>query len=207
MAKKRDQIKLTRGGGRRASSRSERVMNVATNGRDGWPHVTALWFVMRGAEPWIWTYRKSQKVKNLERDDRATLLVESGHEYAELKGVMLKTRAHIEHDTEQVLDFAEELFAQVPGRRGPIDEHARGAARAGGQARRDPVRGRRDRELGPREARRRVLRWSSPTSSTARSLRGGSSRSAPGSHQSLVESGEAYAEALLDASDPALVGL
>ena len=54
-------------------------MNVASNGQDGWPHVTALWYVMRGTDPWVWTYRKSQKVKNLERDDRATALVESGH--------------------------------------------------------------------------------------------------------------------------------
>jgi hypothetical protein len=90
-------------------------MNVASNGRDGWPHVTALWFVMRAGDPWSWTYRKSQKVKNLERDGRATCLIESGHEYAELKGVMLRTRAHIEYDTERVIDFAEELFAKYQG--------------------------------------------------------------------------------------------
>jgi hypothetical protein len=94
---------------------AERVMNVASNGLDGWPHVTALWFVMRDSEPWIWTYRKSQKVKNLERDDHATLLVESGFEYAELKGVMLRTRAHIEYETERVLDFGEELFVKYQG--------------------------------------------------------------------------------------------
>ena len=77
--------------------------------------MTALWYVMRGTEPWIWTYAKSQKVRNLERDDRATLLVESGNEYAELKGVMLKTRAHIERDTDRIIDFAEELFAKYQG--------------------------------------------------------------------------------------------
>jgi nitroimidazol reductase NimA-like FMN-containing flavoprotein (pyridoxamine 5'-phosphate oxidase superfamily) len=114
LAKKRDEIKMT------ASEaadflRAERVMNVASNGLDGWPHVTALWFVMRGSEPWIWTYGKSQKVKNLERDDRATCLIESGFEYAELKGVMLRARAHIEYDTERVLDFGEELFAKYQG--------------------------------------------------------------------------------------------
>jgi nitroimidazol reductase NimA-like FMN-containing flavoprotein (pyridoxamine 5'-phosphate oxidase superfamily) len=114
MVKKRDQIKMS-------SSElaeflaGERVMDVASNGRDGWPHVIALWFVMRDSEPWAWTYRKSQKVKNLERDDHATLLFESGFEYAELKGVMLRTRAHIEYDTERVLDFGEELFAKYQG--------------------------------------------------------------------------------------------
>jgi nitroimidazol reductase NimA-like FMN-containing flavoprotein (pyridoxamine 5'-phosphate oxidase superfamily) len=107
----------------------ERVLNVATNGGDGWPHLTALWFVMRGTDPWAWTYRKSQKVKNLERDNRATTLVESGSEYSELKGVMLRTRAHIEYDTEPILDFAEELFAKYQGTN-PGAEGMREALRA-----------------------------------------------------------------------------
>jgi PPOX class probable F420-dependent enzyme len=128
VAKKRDQIKMSE---EEVASflASERVVNVSTLGRDGWPHVTALWYVMRDSDPWIWTYRKSQKVKNLERDDRATLLVESGFEYAELKGVMLKTRAHIEYETERVLDFAEELFGKYQGG-GTADGGMREALRA-----------------------------------------------------------------------------
>jgi nitroimidazol reductase NimA-like FMN-containing flavoprotein (pyridoxamine 5'-phosphate oxidase superfamily) len=94
---------------------TQRVMNVAEHGPDGWPHLTALWYVMRGNDPWCWTYAKSQKVKNLERDDRATVLVESGNEYSELKGVMLKTRAHIERDTDKIIDFAGELFEKYQG--------------------------------------------------------------------------------------------
>lgn len=128
MPSRRDQIKLTP---EEVASflADQRVMNVASNGHDGWPHVTALWYVMRGTDPWIWTYRKSQKVKNLERDDRATTLVESGTEYAELRGVMLKTRAHIEHDTERILDFAGELFAKYQGTQ-PGAEGMRDALRA-----------------------------------------------------------------------------
>jgi PPOX class probable F420-dependent enzyme len=111
---RRDQIKLSPEDVA-AFLDTERVMNVATNGPDGWPHVTALWYVMRGTDPWTWTYAKSQKVRNLERDDRATTLVESGNEYAELKGVMLRTRAHIERDIDRILEFAAELFAKYQG--------------------------------------------------------------------------------------------
>jgi nitroimidazol reductase NimA-like FMN-containing flavoprotein (pyridoxamine 5'-phosphate oxidase superfamily) len=125
---RRDQIKLTPDEVAEFLAR-ERVMEVASNGRDGWPHVTALWFVMRGTEPWAWTYRKSQKVKNLERDDRATTLVESGTEYSELKGVMLRTRAHIQYDTEPIVAFAEELFAKYQGTN-PGAEGMREALRA-----------------------------------------------------------------------------
>ena len=114
MPSRRDQIKLTPGEVAEFLA-TERVADVASFGPDGWPHLIALWYVMRGTDPWVWTYAKSQKVKNLERNDRATALVESGSEYAELKGVMLKTRAHIERDTEKVLDFAGELFAKYQG--------------------------------------------------------------------------------------------
>jgi PPOX class probable F420-dependent enzyme len=130
MPSRRDQIKLTPGEVDEFLAR-ERVMNVATYGPDGWPHMTSLWYVMRGNDPWIWTYAKSQKVKNLERDDRATTLVESGTEYAELKGVMLKTRAHIERDIEKILDFAGELFAKYQGA-DPANDDMREALR--GQA-------------------------------------------------------------------------
>ena len=128
MPSRRDQIKLTPGEVAEFLA-GERVLNVASNGRDGWPHVTSLWYVMRGTDPWVWTYRKSQKVKNLERDDRATALVESGSEYAELKGVMLRTRAHIEYETEPIIDFAEELFAKYQGT-SPGAEGMREALRA-----------------------------------------------------------------------------
>jgi len=125
---RRDQIKLTEDEVAEFLAR-ERVLNVASNGQDGWPHVTSLWYVMRGPDPWAWTYRKSQKVKNLERDDHATTLVESGSEYAELKGVMLRTRARIEYEPEPIIDFAEELFAKYQGTQ-PGAEGMRDALRA-----------------------------------------------------------------------------
>ncbi|MGH2980952.1 MAG: pyridoxamine 5'-phosphate oxidase family protein, partial [Solirubrobacterales bacterium] len=59
----------------------ERVVVVATFGPRGWPHLIPLWYVPREGEIWVWTYAKSQKVRNLERDPRATLLIEIGHEY------------------------------------------------------------------------------------------------------------------------------
>jgi PPOX class probable F420-dependent enzyme len=93
----------------------QRVMSVSTLGADGWPHLTALWYVMRGRDPWIYTYAKSQKVRNLERDPRATLLVESGHEYQELKGVMLKTRATLHRDFDTVAGMAEDIFVKYQG--------------------------------------------------------------------------------------------
>ena len=55
-----------------------RTVTCATIGRDGRPHLMPLWYVVRGGTLWAWTYAKSQKAKNLERDPRATLQVEAG---------------------------------------------------------------------------------------------------------------------------------
>jgi hypothetical protein len=65
--------------------------------------------VPRDGVVWIWTYAKSQKVRNLERDPRATLMIETGHEYSELRGLMIEAEAEIHRDLEAVAGFAEEL--------------------------------------------------------------------------------------------------
>lgn len=99
---------------------SQRVVIVCTHGPRGWPHSMPMWFTLRApeAEPladgppreiWIWTYGKSQKVRNLERDPRATLLIETGDEYLELRGVQLECEAELIRETDRVSEFGKEL--------------------------------------------------------------------------------------------------
>jgi general stress protein 26 len=78
----------------------QRTVVCATNGHDGFPHLMPLWYVVRAGRIWAWTYAKSQKARNLDRDPRATLQVETGLEYAELRGLMLRcdTVLHRDHD-------------------------------------------------------------------------------------------------------------
>ena len=68
-----------------------------------------LWYVPRDGEIWVYTYAKSQKVRNLERDPRATLLIETGHEYAELRGVMIEAEAYVNREHDLVFELAKEL--------------------------------------------------------------------------------------------------
>jgi PPOX class probable F420-dependent enzyme len=105
---RREQIRMSDGEVRELLD-SERVVIATSNGPRGWPHSMPLWYVPREGEVWIWTYAKSQKVRNLERDPRATLLIETGHEYTELRGVMIEAEAVLHRDFETVLGFAEEL--------------------------------------------------------------------------------------------------
>ena len=93
----------------------QRVVVCATNGRDGFPHLMPLWYVVRDGELWAWTFAKSQKVRNLERDTRATLQVEAGEEYQELRGVMLKCDVEVIRETERVRDLGLDIFARYTG--------------------------------------------------------------------------------------------
>jgi PPOX class probable F420-dependent enzyme len=87
----------------------QRTVICATNGHDGWPHLMPLWYVVRRSTLWAWTYAKSQKVKNVERDPRATLQVEAGESYEQLRGLMLRTEAVLHRDADVIASFADEL--------------------------------------------------------------------------------------------------
>ncbi len=76
----------------------QRVVVVATHGPRGWPHLMPLWYVVRDGELWAWTYAKSQKAKNLERDPRATLQLEAGEHYDQLRGVMIEAETVIHRE-------------------------------------------------------------------------------------------------------------
>jgi general stress protein 26 len=103
----------------------ERTVVCATVGPRGWPHLMPLWYVLRersGEEPgpqlWSWTYAASQKVRNLERDPRATLEVEAGELYQELRGVMVECEVAIHRDVEVVKALGHEIFARYATPRG-----------------------------------------------------------------------------------------
>jgi len=126
---RRDQIKLSEEELRELLA-AERVAVVSSNGLNGWPHSMPLWFVPRGDEVWIWTYAKSQKVRNLERDPRATVLVETGHEYGELRGAMIEAEVEIHRDFETVIGFAEELTVRYAEGISSVEGDAKAALEA-----------------------------------------------------------------------------
>jgi PPOX class probable F420-dependent enzyme len=108
---RRDQIQMSPAE-QAAFLAEQRTVICATNGPGGWPHVMPLWYVIRGEAIWAWTYAKSQKVRNLERDPRATLQVEAGADYGELRGVMIEADTEIHRDTELVAALGAELLGR-----------------------------------------------------------------------------------------------
>jgi nitroimidazol reductase NimA-like FMN-containing flavoprotein (pyridoxamine 5'-phosphate oxidase superfamily) len=100
----------------------ERTVTCATVGPRGRPHLMPLWYVLRGnrAGPrlWSWTYAASQKVRNLERDPRATLQVEAGETYDQLRGVMLECEVVVHREPEIVAALGHEIFVRYASPRG-----------------------------------------------------------------------------------------
>jgi PPOX class probable F420-dependent enzyme len=112
---RRDQIALTADEQRRFLDESHTII-LGANGPKGHPQLTAMWYVNDpDGTIWMTTFAKSQKTKNLERDPRCTLLVESGRTYPELKGLMITARVEIIRDVERVIDMLERVNVKYNG--------------------------------------------------------------------------------------------
>ncbi len=78
--------------------RAKKTLIMGTLNHDGWPHLVPMWFSVLDDRIHMHTYRNSQKVKNLERDKRGSVLVEDGETYDKLRGVFMRGRFEIIDD-------------------------------------------------------------------------------------------------------------
>ena len=88
------------------------TVQVATNGPDGRPHLAPMWYVVENGKVVFRSFTKSQKIVNLQRDPKLTVLVERGLAYAELQGVMIRGTARLVDDPGYVLDLYGKLAAK-----------------------------------------------------------------------------------------------
>ena len=88
-------------------------LQVATNGADGFPHLTTLWFVVMDGLITFRSFTKSQRIVNLSRDPRLTVLAERGGSYDELSGVMIKGQAHLYRDDALVLEVYRKVMSKM----------------------------------------------------------------------------------------------
>ena len=99
--------------------RENKTIILNSIGPDGFPHPMPMWFSMDDALVIsMTTFRKSQKILNLRRDPRVSLLVESGLEYQELKGVVIYGRAELSED----LDEITAVLLAAAGQEAPSDD-------------------------------------------------------------------------------------
>lgn len=120
---RRGQIRMT-DDERATFLRGRHTMSVATIGPDGRIHLVAMWYGFVGEQLAFWTYGKSQKIVNLERDPNMTCLVEDGEAYDQLRGVEIVGRGVVSRDPEIVQAVGESTWERYTG---PVDDQARQA--------------------------------------------------------------------------------
>jgi PPOX class probable F420-dependent enzyme len=105
-------------------------LQLATINRDGTPHLVTMFYVMLDGQIAFWTYRSSQKARNLARDPRVTCLVETGEEYFELRGVQVVGLARCIEDPARVLDIGRRVATVTTGMAADVlDEYTEKTAR------------------------------------------------------------------------------
>lgn len=120
---RREQIRMT-DDEVREFLRAERTMTLATIGVDGRPHLTAMWYAVRDEHVVFWSYRRAQKMVNLRRDPRLSILIESGEAYGELRGVSIAGTGAVLEDPADVLAIGQLL----------LERHSDGGSGAAEQA-------------------------------------------------------------------------
>lgn len=111
---RRDQVRMT-DDEVEAFLHGRHTMNVATYNHDGTIHLVAMWYGFVDGETAFWTYRSSQKIKNLERNPSITCLVEDGDVYEELRGVELVGRGEVITAPEETMAVGESVFERYQG--------------------------------------------------------------------------------------------
>lgn len=113
----------------RALLHDERVIVLATIGPDRLPHLAPMWYLpLDDGRIAMWTYGRSQKVRNLRRDPRATLLVEAGESYHELRGVSLDCDVEFVRDVGRVEQLGARLSRRYADTAAPLAGPADGDA-------------------------------------------------------------------------------
>jgi len=91
-----------------------RILQVASVGRDGWSHLAPMWYLMDEDQIVFRSFTKSQKIVNLQRNPKLTVLVEKGDGYSQLQGVMIKGNARLVTDLDYLLSIYRGLAARYP---------------------------------------------------------------------------------------------
>ena len=90
-------------------------VQVASIGKDGAPHLSTLFYVVQDGLIAFWTYGRSQKIRNLERDDRISALVEDGTDYFELRGASITGRAELVRDYDRIFEIGSAVATRMVG--------------------------------------------------------------------------------------------
>ena len=101
------------------------TLQIASIGPGGFPHLVAMWYVLdEQGRIMFTTFRKSQKVMNLQRNPKMTVMLESGKAYNELKGLVIEGEVELLDDPEytaKVMAMVSAKYNGIPAPTGPSE--------------------------------------------------------------------------------------
>jgi PPOX class probable F420-dependent enzyme len=111
-----------------------RKVQLATINPDGYPHLVTMYYVLIDGKIAFWTYRASQKAKNLARDPRISCLVETGEQYFDLRGVQVQGVVQTIEDPARIRDIGRGITAALGAHltgdaAGAVEDYVERAAR------------------------------------------------------------------------------
>jgi PPOX class probable F420-dependent enzyme len=113
-----------------------RTIILCSIGKDGSPHPMPMWFGLEEDGTVVMTtFTKSQKIRNLKRDSRVSLLAEAGETYSELRGVMIRGRAEVDTEVESVFATLRKVSVRMGTIPGEDSEAIREGLRASAKKR------------------------------------------------------------------------
>lgn len=90
-------------------------LQLGTIGPDGVPHLVSMYYALFGGAIGFWTYRASQKARNLQRDPRVSCLVETGEGYDQLRGVLVRGTVTASDDPDEVERVGTAVYGRYLG--------------------------------------------------------------------------------------------
>lgn len=94
---------------------AQRKLQLGTINPDGTPHMVTMFYAMVDGKIAFWTYRSSQKAKNMARDPRVTCLLELGEDYFELRGALIYGKVEVVTDPNRVRYVGSEVVKRMMG--------------------------------------------------------------------------------------------
>ena len=94
-------------------------MMLTSQGRDGYPHTVPIGYFRDGDRIFMGCRDNTQKVKNIERNPKVSLVIEDGKTMSDLRGILFRGDASVVREDEERLKISR-LAAKLRG--APEDE-------------------------------------------------------------------------------------
>ena len=75
--------------------KEQKILRLCTIDKNNFPHITPVWYMFSGGKIYIGTDTKSQKIKNLEKNNHVSFCVDVGVNSPDIYGVMGQGIANI----------------------------------------------------------------------------------------------------------------